>query len=526
MARLKQHIGWLSAAIVVTALSLGLVFGWSGGAQAQTIEVGPEIPLPPSPSIVLPPLDGEAPARLAQGGSNQIFRGDLVVEAGRIMRGDIAVYSGDVRVEEGGQIEGDLVVYSGDIEIQPGASIGGDVTAFSGDIEIDGSVGGSVASWSGNVELSPSARVEGDISVLSGEIERAEGAYVGGDIVEGPQLRLPGRAERVVPAPAPAAPVVVRDRDSGFFGWLGRLILRLLGALLVTALVVLLTGVLAYARPDMVRRARGRLNENVAMSFVVGLLANLVLLFLAGMLSITICLLPVALIPILLLFGINLAGWAVLSEIVGERITNYVKQPVQSALTVAVGAVVLTGLVALLWAFGGCFRFIGFLALLGVSSFGAGAVLLPWLNRRAGGEPPTRPAGRGVPPAGPAGGAAPTAARGPVVTETAPDVSGPDVSGGGIDESVLREEVDEPLDYVTAQDFLAAQAEDVQDDDFTRIKGIGPVFDQRLKNAGIRTFGELAITSPERIAEIIGWPVDRVLRSDLPGQARYFSENR
>ena len=86
--------------------------------------------------------------------------------------------------------------------------------------------------------------------------------------------------------------------------------------------------------------------------------------------------------------------------------------------------------------------------------------------------------------------------------------------------------MDEPLDYVTAQDFLAAQAEDVQDDDFTRIKGIGPVFDQRLKNAGIRTFGELAITSPERIAEIIGWPVDRVLRSDLPGQARYFSENR
>lgn len=521
MARLKREAGWISAAIAVIIVSCVLVFGVGGRAQAQAVDLPPLPALPALPA--LPPLDGDGPARLAQGGPNQIMRGDLVVEPGRVMQGDVTVYNGDVRIEEGGQIRGGLVVYSGDIEIRAGARVDGAVTSFSGDIELAGEVGGDVASWSGDVELAPSARVEGSISVLSGEINRASGAYVGGDVVEGPHLRFPGRPERVVPAPS--ANVVV-DRPGGFFGWVGRLIVRLIGAVLLTALVTLLTGVLAYARPQLVERVRREMNSNLALSFVIGLLSNLVLFFLAGLLSITICLLPVALVPIVLLFGVNLVGWAVVSQVAGERITRAVKQPVQSSLTVAVGAVALTGVVALLWAMGGCFRFIGFLTLLGVSSFGAGAVILPWLNRARGDVPPADPGTRAAPPSGPASGPATSAPSGPAVTPTSQDAP-----ASGVDASVLQDEPGEPLDYVTAQDILEAQAqgkvaEDVVDDSFVRIKGIGPVFEQRLKNAGIRTFGELAITPPERIAEIIGWPVERVLRSDIAGQARYFSEQR
>jgi predicted flap endonuclease-1-like 5' DNA nuclease len=41
-------------------------------------------------------------------------------------------------------------------------------------------------------------------------------------------------------------------------------------------------------------------------------------------------------------------------------------------------------------------------------------------------------------------------------------------------------------------------------DDLEKIKGIGPAFSQRLKEAGIHTFRELAASSPERIKQIVG----------------------
>jgi predicted flap endonuclease-1-like 5' DNA nuclease len=41
-------------------------------------------------------------------------------------------------------------------------------------------------------------------------------------------------------------------------------------------------------------------------------------------------------------------------------------------------------------------------------------------------------------------------------------------------------------------------------DDLQKIKGIGPAFSQRLNEAGIHTFRELAASSPERIKQIVG----------------------
>ncbi|HHW86088.1 MAG TPA: DUF4332 domain-containing protein [Chloroflexi bacterium] len=40
-------------------------------------------------------------------------------------------------------------------------------------------------------------------------------------------------------------------------------------------------------------------------------------------------------------------------------------------------------------------------------------------------------------------------------------------------------------------------------DDFEPIKGIGKVYEQRLYNAGIRTYAALANTSPEQLLEIV-----------------------
>lgn len=560
MSSLNRHARWLLAVLLVTALSTLVVFA---PVLAQEAPAAPAAPaLPASPAAQSP-------------GPRQIFSGDFVVEGGQRIGESVFVYNGDATVQGGGVIAGSLVVFNGDITIQGGGSVEGDVTAYSGDIDIEGGhIGGDVSAMRGDIDLSGGSHVEGGVSAVSGRIRRSEGARIDGNVVQGPSFRFPGGPERDF------------DRDDmgfraernrgGFFGALIRLFLRLLGAILMTALVALIVGVLQAVRPELISRARETLRTDTALSFVVGLFGNLILLFLSGVLAVTICLLPIALVPMLVLLAVNVVGWAVASQMVGERVVGYLKQSVQPALTVAVGAVVLTGIASLLWAFGGCFRLLGFLFTLGVASFGAGALVVPWLNRQRGGSTgsaPTDGAPTGGSPAGgpagsgPAGGGSTGGTGGGSRGPEQPDAPGARAAGPGgsdfvetdvdrpVDYVTAQEvnltqerqqqaeeeaqaqaaadkpaaapgdmgiadlDIDEPDDYVTAQEINAAQAR-AREDDFTRIKGIGPVFERRLKGAGVQTFAQLAAMTPAQVAEIIGWPEERVMRNEIIEQAR------
>jgi predicted flap endonuclease-1-like 5' DNA nuclease len=81
--------------------------------------------------------------------------------------------------------------------------------------------------------------------------------------------------------------------------------------------------------------------------------------------------------------------------------------------------------------------------------------------------------------------------------------------GRGVGQPSLRHLPEAPqgqeLDLSAAADWAKAELaipEDVQDD-LTRIMGIGPVFERRLVAAGIRTYAQLAQTSPDRLREIV-----------------------
>ncbi|MCC6453786.1 MAG: polymer-forming cytoskeletal protein [Caldilineaceae bacterium] len=368
----------------------------------------------------------EGQALLVQG-PRQVFGDDLTVGAGEVIEDDVYVYSGDVEVIDGGRITGDLLVFSGNIEIDESSAVDGDVTTYSGNVTVAGHIGGDLANWSGNVELESTAQVDGDVSVVSGNIDRADGASVGGNVAKGPSFRFGapfGDGPRARPGVSfePPAPSFF-SRILGFVG-------RLLSAALLTAFTMLLVGGLFYMRPQLIADTRRHLKEQLALSAVVGLLANLVLLFLAGLLAVTICLLPLALLPMLGLLALNVVGWAVASQIVGERIVSVSKQEVQPSLTILAGALVLTGVCALLWAMGGCFRPLAFLLVLAVSSLGTGAVMVPWINRRRGGEAGSA-GGDDLPPRGPVG---------PVPSASAP----------------VETDVAAPIDYVTAEEVNIA----------------------------------------------------------------------
>jgi predicted flap endonuclease-1-like 5' DNA nuclease len=243
-------------------------------------------------------------------------------------------------------------------------------------------------------------------------------------------------------------------------------------------------------------------------------------------LTVTICLAPLGVMLVLVLAVVNLMGWTVASQIVGERVVKLLNQEVQPVLTVVVGAVLLTAAAALLWVFD-CLRPLAFLFVLTVSSFGTGAFLVPWVNRRKEVIPPAPPADvrdeTGAPPA-------PLAVWQPPVST--PVVQAPEASAPREPEAELPPVADEPpvsTEAPVAEASAEASAESlgeigVGDDEFTRIKGVGPVFERRLKAAGIRTFADLAATQAEKIAEIIGWPVDRVLRSEIREQAQRLAQ--
>jgi hypothetical protein len=57
-------------------------------------------------------------------------------------------------------------------------------------------------------------------------------------------------------------------------------------------------------------------------------------------------------------------------------------------------------------------------------------------------------------------------------------------------------------------------------DDLTRITGIGPRIEAKLKQAGIRTFAQLGRTSVEKLAAISGYSTERIEQKDWVGQAK------
>jgi predicted flap endonuclease-1-like 5' DNA nuclease/cytoskeletal protein CcmA (bactofilin family) len=494
--------------------------------------------------------------------SRQILSDDLTVEEGQVIDDDVFVYSGNVDVESEGRITGDLIVFSGNIEMEEGSVVEGDVINYSGNVVVAGHISGDLAVWSGNVELDSTASVDGDISVASGEIDREEGASVSGNIIEGPSLRFPGRFRPEMPT-VPGLPrepgISFSPEPPSFFGRLMNFIGRLFIAALMTGLAMLLVGGLFYVKPQLITDTRKVLREQLALSAVVGALANLVVLFLAGLLAATICLLPLAIVPMLILLGVNILGWAVASQIVGERIVKVSTKPIQPSLVILVGALFLTGICALLWAFGGCFRFIAFLLIFAVSSLGAGAVLVPWINRRPGSGGSAANGGNGggnVPPDSPIpSGPEPSGAE-PVEREVAAPLdyvtaeeinesatqtpeapksrarsagkaatpqATTEQTGESSEEAVVEQDVAAPLDYVTAQEVITTETI-TEGDDFLKIKGIGPTYARRLKDAGYNTYAQIAAASPDEIAAAVGWPVDRVRRSEVIDQAKVLAQ--
>ncbi len=456
------------------------------------------------------------PPQLAQ---RQVFNDDLRVRSGQTIEGDVTVYQGDVVVERAGAIRGNVVVYNGDVEVKEGGAVNGNITAFSGKVEIDGTVSGSITSLSGDVKLGGSAVVSGDISVVSGDIKQDRGAVVRGSVLRGPAINLnlppmPG-LPGMMNVPAPPRPPSATEI---FFNLVG----RVLQALLLLGLAVGVSVGLISLRPAWVEETRSILVERTALSFAAGLIFNLFGLALIGLLWITICFRPPAILLGLLFATINFAGLAAVGDEIGRKIEHRLNVHWGQPWRAAVGVVLPGSVIAFLWILSGCFGFFAYLGALVFGSLGVGAILVKMLKL---GEPqptiappvrtvddstkaPIEPTPEASESAEPAEAVAPVTAAASDETPVGATAAEPVVA-----ESVTIEPV---VETRSAEILVTAPVID----DFTKINGVGPVFDQRLKEAGILTFADLAVRTPAEIAEIIKWSQARVERSEIIEQAR------
>lgn len=302
------------------------------------------------------------PPAFAQGDDEGrvIFGQDYTVESGEEIEGGLVVFGGDLTVEAEGRVDGDAVVFGGEVLVEEGGVIEEDLAVIGGSITIAGGVAGDVASVGGNIRLRPTAEVGNDVVAVFGRVERSEGAYVGGQVVEGAELRF-----------TPFSGF----RWGGVSGWRSNLFTGLLYRAfraVVTIVALMALGLLVVALlPEQAKTAAAAVQVAPFPCIGVGFLTLFVFLLLTPILFIVVCIGWVAwLLLFVALAAAAIYGWIILGSVVGERVLQAVKvaepEPLASVL---LGVFIIT----LISATPLC---IGFLFTLVAGSWGLGAVIL------------------------------------------------------------------------------------------------------------------------------------------------------
>ena len=83
----------------------------------------------------------------------------------------------------------------------------------------------------------------------------------------------------------------------------------------------------------------------------------------------------------------------------------------------------------------------------------------------------------------------------------------------------LAQEPSPPLREQKSGPVQLGSAKQAPPDDLTVLRGVGPAFAQRLQQAGIHRYAQIASTTPEALSEHCGAPAWRIRRDDWIGQA-------
>ena len=509
---------------------------------------------------------------------NLLIIGDDLALEGQI-GGNLIVVGGDVDLIGTSRVGGNISVLGGDAEVGGASSIGGNVAVVGGDVDLTGTsrVGGNVSVLGGQIAQDPAAQVGGGTSwkIYTNSVahpnlyaaapalavlpdpplapqplpaqERVAGTLeneVQAQIALHRQAALEAAAEAqaqaalhreaALKAAAEARSQATSNRTPWFLVFLGKLVQAFLWTLLITGLVLLVDWLL----PKQVEAISQTAERETALSFATGAIAVMGSAILVAILTITICFALLALPLLALLALVMLCGWTVTCYWLGRRLDELLagqgSLSLNPLISVGLCSLVITGVTTFSWAIFPC---LGFIMALLIGSIGAGAVIVH--VARGSGRRSSGVSAGGSDAPGPA-----AVATAPNSVEASPSDTPADMSQAHspdlydmqaeANESLVEEpagteeEPSSPASVVPSYTEIppADSAAPAKPDDLTRLAGIGPVFSERLQDAGITTFSQLAALDEEKIAEALDWSASRVARERLRERAEELADEQ
>jgi len=507
------------------------------------------------------------------GGNLVVVGGDADLDAHSRVGGNLSVIGGDADVRQAAEIGGNIAVVGGDASLAGDSYVGGNVNVIGGEVSKDptahigghysrgsfgnrngqpGNFAAPRASFSASQDApqppespqnpdpvkdlrSAAAALRSQADNLKDEAERAEEelerqadhleeeAERAEEELERQADRLEEEAERAeeelerqaariqdeaqrAQAEFEAQAARANRGPSWILVLLGRLVQAFLWTLLITGLVLMV----AWLLPTQVERISRTAEKETALSFAAGAITLMGSALLAALLTLTICFALLAMPLLALLALVILCGWTVTCHLLGRRLDAFLAKQTRLSwnplVSVALCSMLLTGMTMFAWAIFVCLGF--FLAVL-IGSTGAGAVIVHFA-RSSGRFPSDSFLGNGD--GGNGGGANRDSGngdggKGPPAELAVPDVvSPPPAVEAGEEAAQPSGPPHEP-------------AGPGNPDEFSRLEGIGPTYDQRLREAGVTSFAQLAEMDVERLAAALGWSPSRVERSRLRERA-------
>ena len=321
-----------------------------------------------------------------------VTSGSVLVEG--TVEGNCVSFGGKVDVP--GEVRGDVVSMGGNVDL--GGSAKGDLAAIGGSVRVSGKVGGDVAAIGGDVALAKGAVVAGDVSVVGGRLNKEEGVSIKGSVS---QVGL-GALKGFLPALTRGGLKLALASD-GSQSWSGShwrrhdvedspsaggRVLRAGAHLIFVIALGLVLGLAALFLPQRMRSVATAIRADFWRSVGVGTL--MVILFLPGLLVLTVSILGIPLIPLAILAwcAAALFGVGAFSLVLAERAAESLQKPLPAApLAVGLGWLILETLPLvgkLIGGFiGGTLSFAGFLLLMCGMIAGLGAVWNTQMGRKA-----------------------------------------------------------------------------------------------------------------------------------------------
>ena len=294
---------------------------------------------------------------------------------------DKVVFGGTYTLESGQTLDGNLVIFGGAVTTQADSTVTGDIVLIGGVAEIGGEVQGNMVGIGGAVQLTSSAVVNGDLVTIGATLNRAEGAQVNGQFVNGIgipfSLDVPGSSITIPEIPEgsiePVVPNIPQVSRIPGINVSFNPLLDMMWFFFRTFMFALLAVLVVIFFDKSTERVSKAAVEQPVITAGAGLLTAFLSPLALIAMTITIILIPVTLLTIFALVVAWLFGWISIGLEVGKRIAKLFNTEWAPAVSAGIGTFILF---LVLGGISELIPCVGWLPLVLVGLWGLGAVIM------------------------------------------------------------------------------------------------------------------------------------------------------